>query len=206
MTRRQENLNTKEPAPSVWAQDLLGVLHRQNAMLDDLLSHARQQATLIAQGRIDELLGLLARRQQIVEAFGENQQRLGDLTGDLASQLAQIDPEQRKTIKSLITSVGEGLASVLEIDEHDQSEMEGGMSQVRDELKALDASRRAHGAYAPNPSAASGRTQHAVSEPPTRPEDLPADPKSLPSTEIPVPPARNVSDGSVPPRFADQMG
>jgi hypothetical protein len=76
--------------------------------------------------------------------------------------------------------------------------MEGGMTQVRNELKALDASRRAHGAYAPVPTTATNTVDSS--------EAASQRPASADPVRIPAGPARSTPDGCVQPRFADRMG
>ncbi|UCD76357.1 MAG: flagellar export chaperone FlgN [Phycisphaerales bacterium] len=136
------------PNPSTaWSQSLIDVLGRQQALVDQLVPLARQQADLIAAGETDALLGLLGRRQQLIDELTGSQQQLGDLTEGLDQRLAALPREQAERIRSLIDHIGECLSDVMERDEQDQKSLEASRREVKKEISDVGAAKKARNAY-----------------------------------------------------------
>jgi hypothetical protein len=132
---------------TTWSQSLLEILQRQHAMVDDLVALANSQAALIAEGRTDRLLDLLAKRQLIIDEFTASQSRLGEMTRGLEDRLRDVAAGDRDLIRSLINGIGERLAQVMQRDERDQASLRSGREQIKRELSSMSFSRQARGAY-----------------------------------------------------------
>jgi SMC interacting uncharacterized protein involved in chromosome segregation len=135
-----------------WPQSLIDVLEGQRALVDELSKLASDQAALIADGRTEQLMELLGRRQGVIDKFTASQSHIGDLTRDLDARLQSVNVQQRELIKSLIDGIGERLAEVMKRDEHDQASLRSGRDQVQRDLAALGAGRAARNAYLNSPA------------------------------------------------------
>jgi len=130
-----------------WADTLIQLLEAQEALVGDLAALAHQQAELIRGSRTDALLSLLTRRQQLIERFAGAQEELGELTADLDDRLQTVGEGQRRRIQSLIGTIGERLAQVMERDAQDQEVLEAARSRTKEELASVGATRQARRAY-----------------------------------------------------------
>jgi hypothetical protein len=130
-----------------WAESLIELLQRQETVVNELAALARQQAELIRESRTDALLGLLTRRQQLIERFAGAQDELGRLTADLDRRLEAVSHDQRERIQRLLSDISGRLAQVMERDEEDQQVLEAARNRTRDELAAVGATRQARRAY-----------------------------------------------------------
>ncbi|MDY7107178.1 MAG: flagellar export chaperone FlgN [Planctomycetota bacterium] len=130
-----------------WAEALIELLERQETVVNELAALARQQAELIRQSRTDALLGLLTRRQQLIERFAGAQDELGRLTADLERRLETVSDEQRERIQMLLTDISGRLAQVMQRDEEDQQVLEAARNRTKDELAAVGTTRQARRAY-----------------------------------------------------------
>lgn len=133
--------------PSNWLHSLLTLLEQQRAMVNELVSLAQSQAALIAAGRTDRLLDLLAKRQAIIDGFTTSQSRLAQLTGGMDERMNGAAPQDRDRIKSLINEIGERLSQVMKRDEEDQKLLRSSRDQVVQEMSKLGTVKQAHGAY-----------------------------------------------------------
>lgn len=139
------------PSPSTmsteWPERLTTLLERQQALVDQLAVLADQQASLIERGETDALLGLLTRRQQVIDQFTAMQIELGELTGDLERRLAAVDEAKRERIRTLLNKIGERLNAVMERDARDQQALETARDRSKEALASLDTGRHARQAY-----------------------------------------------------------
>jgi hypothetical protein len=150
-------LNIRQPN----LQSLLALLQQQRAMVDELVRLSQSQAALIAEGRTDRLLDLLAKRQAIIDGFTASQSRLAELTGGLDDRMGGAPAQERDRIKSLINEIGERLAQVMKRDEADQKQLRTSRDHVVQEMAKLGTARQAQGAYRTNvPSTTRFADQH----------------------------------------------
>lgn len=138
--------------PSNWLHTLLTLLEQQRSMVNDLVALAQSQAALIAEGKTDRLLDLLAKRQAIIDGFTTSQSQLAELTGGMDERMDGTPPHERDRIKSLINEIGERLSQVMKRDEEDQKLLRSSRDQVVQEISKLGTAKQAHGAYRTNVS------------------------------------------------------
>lgn len=143
-----------------WPQSLIDVLERQESLVGRLAALSEEQASLIADGRSDRLLELLARRQAIIDEFTVCQSQMTVLSHDLNRRMQDVPAAHRGRIAELVASIGERLRKVMDRDQHDQALLQRGRSDVMAELSGLEAGRQARSAYAPAAQARSAT--HAV--------------------------------------------
>ena len=137
---------------SNWLHALLTLLESQRGIVNELVSLAQAQASLIAEGRTDRLLDLLAKRQAIIDGFTTSQSRLAELTGGMDQRMEGTAPHDRDRIRSLINEIGERLSQVMKRDEEDQKLLRSSRDQVVQEMSKLGTAKQAHGAYRNNVS------------------------------------------------------
>jgi hypothetical protein len=130
-----------------WAAALIAGLETQRALADELAPLAERQGDLIRDGQSDALLGLLARRQEIIDRFLGEAERLSAEVGDARQLVARLPEEPRGRVRELIEQIDARLAHVLSLDERDQSAMQTARDETRRQLTSLDAGRTARQAY-----------------------------------------------------------
>src|SRR5688572_20233063 len=117
----------------LWPQSLIDLLSEQEGLVNQLVDLARRQAGLIAEGRTDHLLGLLADRQRLIDQFTSSQELLTELTQGLEQRLQSVASLERDSIRRLINTIGERLAEVMKCDEQDQATLQAGRDAVKQE-------------------------------------------------------------------------
>ncbi len=133
--------------PRDWTATLIGLLERQQTLVTELAGLARSQSELIETRRTDALLGLLSRRQRLIDAFSASQEELGQITGNLDAQVGDLEPAERTRIQTLIAAIGEQLTDVMQCDGNDQQMLERVRGETARELSGVDAARTARNAY-----------------------------------------------------------
>ena len=131
----------------LWAQGLVDVLQRQQTMVRELRGLAQEQSGFIAAGRTDALLGVLGRRQQLLDRFLATQDELVSFTSNLDHQLQSVDAPRREMIKTLLDEIGDQLTQVMQTDEHDQSALQASRDKTGEEMAELGHARHARSAY-----------------------------------------------------------
>ncbi len=137
---------------SAWADRLIGLLHSQQSLIEQLTPLAQRQGVLISEGRTEALLTVLAERQSIIDRFLATQQGLVDLAGNLPDRLDHLPEARRRQIRHLVRDIDEGLARVMEVDRRDQEQLKSARDQSKDALQGLGTARSAHKAYHAPPS------------------------------------------------------
>lgn len=130
-----------------WLPSVLGVLGKQEELIERLDQLAQSQTEVIAQGRTDRLMELLARRQTIIDEITANLSNLTELTNKVHRVLPEIAPLQRERIRSLIKRIGERLNQVMRRDEQDEAMLRSHRNQIKQEMTTLDTGRQARSAY-----------------------------------------------------------
>jgi ABC-type transporter Mla subunit MlaD len=133
--------------PADWPQRLHGLLQSQRELAVEMAALAERQSSLIRDGLTDELLSLLARRQQIVDQLLARRRELAELTGWLDQRAGELDATTRQRLRDLIAQVTGALEAVASRDREDQQSLRAGCEAVATELSQLDLSRAARAAY-----------------------------------------------------------
>jgi hypothetical protein len=132
---------------SAWAASVIGALEAQHALIEELAPLAERQGELIREGRSDALLDLLAQRQQIIDRFLTEADRLSGEVGDLTGRLESLAGPTRDRIRGLVSEIDARLAHVLTLDERDQQSLRDARDETRQQLAGLDTGRTARNAY-----------------------------------------------------------
>ena len=112
---------------------------------------ATRQGELIREERSEPLLGLLSRRQTLIDEFTSLQGNFTTLTTDLDVKLQGVDADCRDHIRSLIDEIGGGLDRVLKQDEQDCQTLQTVRERLRREIASTGTEQQARRAYTANP-------------------------------------------------------
>lgn len=131
--------------------ELVSLLEHQLELMDMLNALAEEQHALVESAQGEALLGLLSRRQGIIDRFTSSQEDFGRLTDGLEERLEGADAARQAHVRSLLGRIGDGLAEVMSRDAADQAVLATRRDDTRRELRDLDARGHARKAYlAPN--------------------------------------------------------
>lgn len=131
-----------------WPASLIELLERQHGLVTKLMELAGYQGQLIADGKTDPLLGLLSKRQKLIDEFTSMQGDLSEMTDGLEDRLSTLPLPTRDRIRSLIDEIGEGLNQVMATDQEDQKSLKSARDGISQELAETGATQQARTAYA----------------------------------------------------------
>ena len=127
--------------------ELVALLERQLGLMDDLAALAEEQRALVEDARNEALLGLLSRRQAIIDEFTASQSGLSRLTVGLNERLGRVDDSRSKHIRSLLEEIGGRLATVMQRDADDQAVLMQRRDETGQSLRNVHHGRQANRAY-----------------------------------------------------------
>jgi hypothetical protein len=147
-----ESLPSALPPSADWPAELVELLQRQQGIITRLEELATRQGELIREERSEPLLGLLGRRQSLIDEFTSLQGQFTNLTEDLDVKLTGVDADRRDHIRGLIDEISGGLDRVLKHDEEDQQTLQAVRDRLGRELASTGAEQQARKAYTTNPN------------------------------------------------------
>jgi len=127
---------------------LIDRLERQKRLCDELAELARRQSTLIESADVDGLLDLLRRRQALIDRLLQAQRADGvPAPNALPSAIEALPDHQRARARSLIESIGAGLAEIERFDSRDQEALQARLQEVGREISSANTANTAVKAY-----------------------------------------------------------
>ena len=142
---------------------LISLLERQRQLHQQLASLGEQQTTIIASdmGSADQadadateqLLRLLAQRQQLIDQIAATHDQLAPYRADWPALWQVLSDRERCRIGPLVDQVEQLLAGIIKQDDQDRQKLQQAQSRARAELKQLAAAENAVNAYKPTISA-----------------------------------------------------
>ena len=140
---------------------LMALLRRQRALYEELKDLSDQQTRLIEAGQTQELLGVLAQRQQLVEQLASAHAELAPKRQRLTELADELPPPQREQLRSLVDEVQGLLQSIIEQDDRDRQQLQSAKRGVGGKLQQTVRSGSALNAYKAGPGRAGARfTDH----------------------------------------------
>lgn len=127
------------------ADDMLTLLEGHDRLADELLALTERQHALIDAGETDELLGVIARRQELLQGLLSTEGLLEDR--DWTERFADAPEARRASARALLMRIEGKLAEIMRTDERDQALLRERMGENRREVSAQDAARGARHAY-----------------------------------------------------------
>ena len=143
------------------ATELAGLLRRQHALYVQLRDLSEQQRNALEDGSTQDLLGVLAQRQSVLDDLSEITRNLTASGEQWNQRLDELPDSERDELRRLVAEVQRLAEQVMQRDEHDQLQLRGMRQRVGGELRGLHAGHTAANAYrghGAGPQPASHRT------------------------------------------------
>ncbi len=126
--------------------DVLKLLERQQALVEQLAGLAGRQSALINAADTDGLLAVLAQRQGIMDQFTAGQDSLARLT-EAARREGATDAEMQQRIGTLIEDITSRLAQIMRLDETDRDLLGASRDRAGEALRGLSVAKEARKTY-----------------------------------------------------------
>ena len=156
-------MTTQTPSATHDVATLTSLLEGQGQLYQQLAQLGGQQSQIIASdlGSADsadadapeQLLRLLAQRQQLIDQIAETHEQLAPYRADWSALWQALSDQERCRIGSLVDQVEQLLAGIIKQDDQDRQKLQQAQSRAGAELKQLAAAGNAANAYKPTPSA-----------------------------------------------------
>jgi hypothetical protein len=127
-------------------EQLVRLLEDQLQLVEQLAKLATRQGDLIAAGRSEPLLALLADRQEVMDELAAGQENLGELCRAPAAD-DDLTESDRQRVRGLIDAITDSLNGILRSDEADREAMGVVRDRIRADLDRFGSARAAHRAY-----------------------------------------------------------
>jgi len=143
---------TAQTAPQ-WAQTLLELLDEQREIYRDLSQLSDEQSNLVAEGDAESLLGLLGRRQALIDRLVQINARIEPFKQQWPDLWNELDDELRESVRQRIDEVKALLDHIIDQDERDRVALASHRSSVSRQLDHLNRGAAVNRAYGPNQAA-----------------------------------------------------
>lgn len=154
-------MTAPNPSSGFDLANLLSLLEKQRSLYQSLSDLSRQQAAVIADGRADVLLGILAARQKFIDQISVVNTELEPYRQRWDANWAKMDSPQRTSVGGLVKQVQQLLGEIVEQDERDRNALAQSRTRVQAELQKLNRTSGAINAY----RATGGASSPAASAP-----------------------------------------
>ena len=156
-------MTTQAPLATHEVPALIGLLEKQGQLYQQLASLGEQQTKIIASGlgsadqadadATEQLLRLLAQRQQLIDQLAEIHEQLAPYRADWPAFWQAISDQARCRIGPLVDQVEQLLAGIIAQDDQDKQKLQQAQARAGAELKQLAAAGNAVNAYKPTMAA-----------------------------------------------------
>lgn len=130
-----------------WSRRLLQHLDLQAELAADLQGIVDEQAGLVERSDTDGLLGLLNRRQHLLDRLLEAQRAVQPMIEELDDRLPTLDDTIRERIRSRLDEIASALHAIMKADERDQQALSRQRDDSGRELNSANVTRGARRAY-----------------------------------------------------------
>lgn len=135
------------PVNGMDTRAFVALLKQQVAVFEQLDGYAQQQETLINEGRADELLTVLGRRQELINTLNGLNDQAEPFRRGWTQFSAGLDEAERSEIGELLKQVQSMLAEIIQRDERDRTELQQQRGKVSKELQQVSQVGAAMNAY-----------------------------------------------------------
>jgi hypothetical protein len=126
---------------------LIALLERLVVIYQQLHDLSRRQGALISNGSAEDLLGVLAQRQQLVDESAKINRELEPYRNEWTRVLDGLRDPERQRVGGLVGRVEELLAGIIEQDNRDRQRLQDATGAVKSELDRVRQSPQAVNAY-----------------------------------------------------------
>jgi hypothetical protein len=133
--------------PNRLASRLESILTEHESLYERLDALSERQSTLIDEEKTDELLGVLAERQRVVDrllAVGEDLKPFQPRWDEL---MAAVDTGRRETLRTKVQFIQHAAQRVSERDDHDRARLAAQRKSLAEEIAGVNKSRAGINAY-----------------------------------------------------------
>tara|TARA_R110002111_G_scaffold118448_3_gene181073 strand:+ start:114 stop:590 length:477 start_codon:yes stop_codon:yes gene_type:complete len=138
-----------QETPSQQADALLALLAEQHDLYSQLRTLSGQQAQCIRDGSTEELLGLLSKRQSVIDSITRSNAQVAPYRENWPTLRNVVAPAQRDRVHNVLDEIEQLLNQVVEQDERDRAELKGVQAQIGTQMTKVNRSGRAIQAYGP---------------------------------------------------------
>jgi hypothetical protein len=133
-------------------QDLLEYFGREQACYTSLLDLSRQQRSLIEEGQMDRLLGVLGHKQQILGQVADIEMRLRPYKENWDSVRHRLSSDDRGMVDAALSTVEELLGELIGLEKESEDLLVSQMNTVRGELQEVTTAKGVNSAYTQIPT------------------------------------------------------
>jgi hypothetical protein len=133
--------------PSRLASRLTAVLEEHETLYERLTALSERQSGLIDEDKTDELLGVLAERQRVVDRLLAVGEELKPFQPRWDALMAQIDSDRREILRAKVQKIQEAAKLVNQRDDHDRARLAAQRKSLAEEIAGVSKSRGAINAY-----------------------------------------------------------
>lgn len=123
------------------------VLDQQTELYQRLDALAQQQSTHIENGEAEQLIGVLAQRQIVIDEIARLNEELRPVQESWSASSANLSESDREQIRRRTEALGELIHSIGKRDEADRARLERHRDAVRGELRNSNQAKSAAAAY-----------------------------------------------------------
>jgi len=152
-SRRTAQTGATENQPA----GLIDLLTQQQSLYEKLTILSEQQRSMVETGDAENLLGVLAARQKVIDQLTKLNQAITPYRENWASVQQQLSADQRSKVQVLVAEVEKMLAAIIERDEQDRGSLATARDRVSGELNHAGKAVAAINAYRPKPSSVAAR-------------------------------------------------
>jgi uncharacterized protein (DUF885 family) len=134
--------------PDVWGPRLVRVLERQVGLYQQLDELGDEQSRMVRDGDADRLIGLLARRQELVDQVTELNRDLEPFTAQWDVLSERLPSQHRQTVQGYIAQLDTLVETITKRDQADHTALEERRGALASTMGSVGRSKQAIAAYA----------------------------------------------------------
>ena len=146
------------PSPD-WAPRLARIVARQRDLYRQLDQLSRTQSQFISQDRTEELLGVLGRRQQLIDELGRLNEQMAPFVAQWNELSESLPKRERALLRESFDEVSLLVVGIGQRDDADRRALESRKAQIGGEISGIVNGRGAVSAYAGRSGSAEPRFQ-----------------------------------------------
>jgi len=136
---------------------LIGLLTEQRRLYEQLKDLSCRQSEYIAQSDTQQLLSVLAARQDVVDQLTQLNEKIGYQPEQLAEMAADLPDDQRDGIRRLFDEIQAILEQIIRQDDDDRKQLTAASQKTGQQLKQVNQTGTAIHAYKSAPSSDAAR-------------------------------------------------
>lgn len=137
-----------QAGPVACARWLMGILDQQLSMFASLDALSIEQSAAVIRNDTDGLLGVLARRERVIQTIVELSDRVTPVRATWPDLAALVPEDQRSELRRRMDAIEAAVHQISQRDDADRSALERERGNIAEELATMGRARGAVNAYA----------------------------------------------------------